>query len=87
MMYAYNDNNKNGFDFDYVAILIASSAEIVGLTFAILLVDRIGRVSSQIWTYSLGGLCLLLLGFLDYSMGKDAIDGNDRGELQRQYFV
>ena len=83
----YNDNNKNGFDFDYVAILIASSAEIVGLTLAILLVDRIGRVSSQIWTYSLGGLCLLLLGFLDYSMGKDAIDGNDRGELQRQYLI
>lgn len=60
-----NDENK-AFDFDYWALLISSSAEIVGLILAILLVDRMGRVSTQVWAYSLGGLSLLLLGILNF---------------------
>lgn len=60
-----NDEN-NAFDFDYWALLISSSAEIVGLILAILLVDRMGRVSTQVCAYSLGGLSLLLLGILNF---------------------
>ncbi len=65
-----NDESK-AFEFDYWALLIASSAEIVGLTLAILLVDRMGRVSTQVWAYSLGGFSLLLLGILNFYGGSE----------------
>lgn len=74
-----DSDNGNSFDFDYGAIFISSSAEAVGLTLAILMVDRAGRVSTQIWAYSLGGFCLLLLGFL-YVKG-DVINGVDQEEV------
>ena len=62
-----NHNNSGGsFYFDYGALFITSSAEIVGLSVAIWMIDRVGRVPTQIWTYSLGGFCLLLLGILDF---------------------
>jgi len=80
-----DDDDSNGqdgqsFDFDYWALFISSSAEIAGLTLAISMVDRVGRVSTQVWTYSLGGFCLLLLGILDFYAGKDVENGVDQGE-------
>jgi hypothetical protein len=71
-----NNGNENGgvYKFDYSAIFISSSAEVVGLSIAILGVDRLGRVPTQFWTYMLGGLSVLLLGFLDYYSISD--DGN-----------
>jgi len=75
--------------FDYGAIFIASSAETVGLTLAILLVDRIGRVKTQILAYTLGGFCLLLLGILDFSVRNDATNGVDQeeGVAQRRCLI
>eukprot|EP00531_Pseudo-nitzschia_arenysensis_P014514 CAMPEP_0116157084 /NCGR_PEP_ID=MMETSP0329-20121206/23161_1 /TAXON_ID=697910 /ORGANISM="Pseudo-nitzschia arenysensis, Strain B593" /LENGTH=626 /DNA_ID=CAMNT_0003654179 /DNA_START=197 /DNA_END=2078 /DNA_ORIENTATION=+ len=61
-----DDEEENKFNFDYVALLISSSAEIVGLTLAIVLVDWVGRVPTQVWGYAGGGFCLLLLGILDF---------------------
>ncbi|MGK3751624.1 MAG: MFS family permease [Bacillariaceae sp.] len=68
-----DDSNGRSFDFDYGAIFITSSAEIVGLIIAILMVDRLGRVPTQTWFYFLGGLCILILGLLDFYVGGDAI--------------
>jgi MFS family permease len=88
-----NDDNNNGkiFDFDYGALFITSSAEIAGLSLAILMVDRVGRVTTQIWAYSLGGFCLLLLGILDfYVVRSDPMNGVDQGEevaSQRLYLI
>ena len=83
------DNNQKSFNFDYGAIFITSSSEIVGLTLAILMVDRMGRVQTQIWTYTMGGLCLLLLGILDFYVGEDVTDGVDqeRGVALRLYLI
>ena len=63
------DTGTPSFEFDYSAILISSSAEVVGLSFAILVIDCWGRVRTQTWTYFLGGLCVLVLGLLDYYVG------------------
>ncbi len=68
------DDQENKFHFDYVALLISSSAEIVGLTLAIILVDWAGRVPTQVWGYAGGGFCLLLLGILDFRV-ETTVDG------------
>lgn len=70
-------SNGGSFDFDYGAIFITSSAETVGLIIAILMVDRFGRVRTQIWTYVSGGLCILIMGFLDFYDKGDIMDENE----------
>jgi len=52
-------------DFDYFAILVSSSAELVGLTLVIFIVDTVGRIPSQSVCYLLGGMCVFLLCLLD----------------------
>jgi MFS family permease len=69
-----SDTSSGDYAFDYSAILISSSAEVVGLTLAILSVDRFGRVSTQVWSYLLGGLCILILGLLDFYAGGNVKD-------------
>jgi hypothetical protein len=54
------------FKFDYSAIFISVSAEIVGLIFVLFTVGRWGRVVTQTSTYLLGGVSCLLLGFCAY---------------------
>ena len=87
--YNASDNNSDGeaFDFDYWAIFIASSAEIVGLTLAIALVDRVGRVPTQAWAYSLGGFCLLMLGIFDFYAGSDSAINNESETSPRNYLI
>jgi hypothetical protein len=65
---------KGDFAFDYSAIFISSSAEVIGLMIAIFTVDRFGRVATQVWSYLLGGLCILILGLLDFYVGGDVKD-------------
>jgi putative MFS transporter len=69
-----SENESREYAFDYSAIFISSSAETIGLTIAILTVDRFGRVPTQVWTYFLGGLCILILGLLDFYVGRNASD-------------
>jgi MFS family permease len=66
------------YEFDYSAIFISSSAEIIGLIAAILSVDRFGRVRTQACTYLLGGLCILVLGLLDFYLGGDPVKVQDQ---------
>eukprot|EP00934_Nitzschia_sp_Nitz4_P004151 Nitzschia sp. Nitz4//scaffold141_size107518//9546//13339//NITZ4_004263-RA/size107518-snap-gene-0.187-mRNA-1//-1//CDS//3329536249//4141//frame0 len=51
-----------GYEFDYQAIFISGSAEIVGLLMVIAVVDRWGRILTQFLCYLLGGICCLMLG-------------------------
>jgi putative MFS transporter len=55
------------YEFDYSAIFISASAEIVGLILVLFTVDRWGRVVTQTSTYLLGGVSCLLLGFCAYN--------------------
>lgn len=54
-------DSQGEYNFDYGAIFVSSSAELVGTTFAILCVDRVGRIPLQIVSYSAAGLCVCSL--------------------------
>lgn len=58
-----DEENEGGKEesFDYGAILISSCAEIVGTAIVIFLVDRIGRVPTQVSAYTIGGVVVFLL--------------------------
>lgn len=75
----------DGYDFDYMALLISSSAEVIGLIMAICIVDPFGRVRTQAYCYVSGGLCVLILGQLDmYVSGDvDSMDDDDGDEGRR----
>lgn len=49
------------YSFDYGAIFVSSSAELIGTTFAILSVDRVGRIPLQIVSYAMAGLSVCSL--------------------------
>jgi MFS family permease len=63
------DSNGEGgmYEFDYSAIFISGSAEIIGLILVLLTVDRWGRIPTQTLAYLLGGISCLLLGFCAYA--------------------
>lgn len=67
-----NDNSKSKTKeiFDYGAIFVSSSAEIVGTTLVILLVDRVGRIPTQIVSYACAGIFVFLLCTLAGSSDK-----------------
>jgi putative MFS transporter len=49
------------YNFDYGAIFVSSSAELVGTTFAIFSVDRVGRIPLQVVSYAMAGLSVCSL--------------------------
>lgn len=57
------DDDGSSCDFDYSAIFINSSAEVVGFFLPSLLIDRLGRRGSQVLWYGLGGLMVFIMGF------------------------
>lgn len=72
-------------DFDYGAIFISSSAELVGTTMVIILVDRAGRIPSQVVSFALAGASIFMLCTL---AGKDTGGAaNDRWELVAMGFL
>jgi MFS family permease len=60
-------NGEGGYAFDYSAIFISASSEILGLVLVILTVDNCGRITTQTITYLGGGLSCLMLGFMAYA--------------------
>jgi len=58
-----DDQIENITDFNYGAILFSSSAELLGTILVILLIDKIGRIPSQVLSYFFGGVFVLLLCF------------------------
>lgn len=47
--------------FNFGAIAISSLAEFIGVFIAVITVDSIGRIKSQIWFYSLGGITIVAM--------------------------
>ena len=78
MTFAENDINTEGmkdgsYDFDYAAIFMAASAEVVGQTFVLMTVETWGRVHTQALSYLLGGFSVFGLAFLAASDSKRGI--------------
>ena len=51
-------------EFDYTAIFVSSAAELIGTTLVIVAVDRVGRIPSQVVSYSCAGVAVGLLCWL-----------------------
>jgi predicted MFS family arabinose efflux permease len=56
-----NNDDSDETHFDYNAIFISNAAEIVGVSLVILIVDRLGRILSQVVSYLMTGVLLGLL--------------------------
>ena len=59
-----SDGEPDSYNFDYGAIFVSSSAELIGTTFAIMSVDVAGRIPLQVLSYSLAGVSVLSLCIL-----------------------
>lgn len=62
-----NNNNNAGanvYTFDYEAILTSAVSEVAGCTLVILIIDRIGRIPTQIGSFIAGGITVFTLCLL-----------------------
>lgn len=60
-------NGDRQYNFDYSAIFVSSSAELVGTTLVILAVDKVGRIPSQVVSYLCAGVAVCVLCVLAQS--------------------
>jgi hypothetical protein len=56
-----NGNGEEKISFDYGAIFVSSTAELVGTIIVVALVDRVGRIPIQTFSFFIGGIGLFLL--------------------------
>ncbi|KAL3904661.1 MAG: hypothetical protein SGILL_009982 [Bacillariaceae sp.] len=56
-----SNNNTETYSFDYGAIFVSSSAELVGTTFAIFSIDAAGRIPLQVVSYAMAGIAVCSL--------------------------
>ena len=63
----YSTSNDDGptCSFDYPPILENSTVEFLGTTVVLLCVNKLGRVRSQVYSYSVCGMAMLLMGLLN----------------------
>mmetsp|Transcript_22109 Transcript_22109/g.33475 ORF Transcript_22109/g.33475 Transcript_22109/m.33475 type:complete len:501 (+) Transcript_22109:47-1549(+) len=71
--YDAQDDNGGTPHFNYQAIFISASAEILGLIVVIRTVDSLGRVPSQVMSYLFGGTLLFTLSILSTVTSNSAI--------------
>jgi hypothetical protein len=64
MVFADKNPTSSLYHFDYGALFIANTAEIVGTTIIVLTVDHWGRIPTQSIAYVGGGVCVLMLCLL-----------------------
>jgi len=62
--YEEENHSQHRHSFDYTAIFVSSSAEIVGTTLVLLTIDRWGRIPLQVYSYGLAGILVCLLCIL-----------------------
>lgn len=88
-IYSTSDQNEStttgskSCSFDYQSLFIASAADFAGIFVAIQIVDRFGRVRSQVAMYILAGVMLLFMGWnisplgilITLSIGRAALIG------------
>ena len=77
-----DDNAVGQYSFDYVAIFTSAVSEIAGTTIVIIMVDRLGRIPSQVITYVCGGISMFAFCYLA-SLG----DGSSRSSLMVTSFL
>jgi putative MFS transporter len=63
------DDNEQSCSFDYSSIFINSLSELIGTTFGVVLIDRIGRVNTQMIFYLLSGLFVAMVSVPSLSSG------------------
>lgn len=68
---AESENRQATYHFDYVALFVSNSAEIVGTAVVVMTVDMAGRIPIQFVSYSLGGVLVLTLCILASSENHD----------------
>lgn len=52
------------YTFEFGPLSVNAYADVFGIILALLFIDRAGRVSVQLWTYSVGALFLVVFGFV-----------------------
>lgn len=73
--YDADEDAVGQYAFDYAAIFTSAVSEIAGTTIAILMIDRLGRIPSQVITYICGGISMLAFCLLA------SLDGTSRSWL------
>jgi MFS family permease len=63
-IFAAEEDASGTYNFDYVAIFVSSSAELVGTTFVIFTVDTVGRIPLQVVSFTMAGICVFALCIL-----------------------
>ena len=56
-----SEQDQDTYSFDHGAIFVSSSSELTDTTFAILLMDRLGRIPTQVGSYLTRGIAVILL--------------------------
>ena len=74
------DSNKL-YHFDYVAMIVSSSAEIAGVTWVLFSVDKFGRINSMTFYFLVGGIFMFALCLLAGSPPAEE-DGNNARRLE-----
>lgn len=59
-----NDGDEGSYHFDYAALIVSSSAEILGNLVMVATVDSWGRIPTQVVAYGTGGVALFILCWL-----------------------
>lgn len=67
------------YNFDYGAIITSSSAETVGVVLVVFVVDRVGRIRTQIASWTVGGLSTALLCLLHYNISSNNSGSSNGG--------
>jgi len=60
-----DDSDDDDLSFDYTSITISASSEIIAVTIMLYVVDKYGRVMSQVFSYALGGMLVFSLCLLE----------------------
>ena len=69
-------------DFDYNAIFVSSCAELAGTTIVIFIIDKVGRVKSQVFALLVGGFSVFFLCIVqDDKSSSGDVDGLRRFTL------
>lgn len=61
-----NAEGNNTYNFDYSAIFVSSSSELIGITLIYFAIDNYGRIPLQAGSYALAGICLFAFCTLAY---------------------
>jgi MFS family permease len=80
-------DDESGYSFDYSAIFTSATAEIAGTTLILFLIDRVGRIRSQAYSYLTGGIMVCILCLLASSENSNRVLMIIIAFLARMFFM